>query len=415
MKQLAYRLHPRMVRYGTPSSGGKNRRRNAAATSISVYAPHHSDYHSFWTKADKIGWRNVKNSKDNYQSEDFYLDPYVESEECIPMHEWQTQSFPSCNSFHELDMTVFRRKQSDTHSIRTMKFLGNGYFRDVFMIRDSIDEKLAVKTLRYETQTFNERNTDRHRKDALVAERLTSSPYIANIYGYCGNSALYEYAEQGTLGDRFYEDVDEADYEPPDEMEKLRVAVQVSKAISDLHTFNGEVPAVVHSDLMHTQFIKVGDVYKLNDFNRCHLMFWNSTSNDGTCPYYFPTKNAWIFRSPEELNYEEQTEKIDVYQMGNIFHVILYGAVPLEDLKEKKGTRYVQKLVGEGKRERLRGRLENEDHPVNRLLIKAIEMCWVQDWKERSTSTEVEKFLNKHFKRITKEMKANGGRLSASN
>ena len=89
--------------------------------------------------------------------------------------------------------------------------------------------------------------------------------------------------------------------------------------------------------------------------------------------------------------------------MGNIFHIILYGAVPLEDLKEKKGTRYVQKLVGEGKRERLRGRLENEDHPVNRLLIKAIEMCWVQDWKERSTSTEVEKFLNRHLKRIIKE------------
>ena len=34
---------------------------------------------------------------------------------------------------------------------------------------------------------------ERHRKDGLVMERLTASPYIVSAYGYCGNSVLTEY------------------------------------------------------------------------------------------------------------------------------------------------------------------------------------------------------------------------------
>jgi hypothetical protein len=35
---------------------------------------------------------------------------------------------------------------------------------------------------------WDHRNLERHRRDALTMERLTSSPYIISIYGHCGNT-----------------------------------------------------------------------------------------------------------------------------------------------------------------------------------------------------------------------------------
>lgn len=33
-----------------------------------------------------------------------------------------------------------------------------------------------------------------HRRDAVAMERLTSSPYVMDVFGYCGQSALTELA-----------------------------------------------------------------------------------------------------------------------------------------------------------------------------------------------------------------------------
>jgi len=38
------------------------------------------------------------------------------------------------------------------------------------------------------------RNFERHRREAITMERLTHSPYVIDLYGYCGNSILTEFA-----------------------------------------------------------------------------------------------------------------------------------------------------------------------------------------------------------------------------
>ena len=41
-------------------------------------------------------------------------------------------------------------------------------------------------------------------------------------------------------------------------------------------------------DIKPDQFILAEDgKFKLNDFNKGHLMYWNTTSNTETCPYSF--------------------------------------------------------------------------------------------------------------------------------
>ncbi len=71
--------------------------------------------------------------------------------------------------------------------------------------------------------------------------------------------------------------------------------MDVATAITDLHTidsYNGTYSAVVHADVHMTQFVFAQGRFKLNDFNRCHFMFWNETSNNATCPYYYLDYNA---------------------------------------------------------------------------------------------------------------------------
>ena len=66
------------------------------------------------------------------------------------------------------------------------------------------NEELAVlKTLWYE-HDFSDRSYDRHRRDALASERLSSSPYVVDIFAFCQNTAVFEYGAGGDIGERLW-------------------------------------------------------------------------------------------------------------------------------------------------------------------------------------------------------------------
>ena len=118
-------------------------------------------------------------------------DPF-ETTTCVAQYEWQKSYYPSCN---------FVMEQNLLHA----KYLAHGYWRDVWQVTSSNNEETILKTIRYE-HDFTPRNYDRHRRDAVAMERLTSSKYILNIYGFCGNSGLFEFAKGGSLEDNVYSD-----------------------------------------------------------------------------------------------------------------------------------------------------------------------------------------------------------------
>lgn len=129
---------------------------------------------------------------------------------CLPMAEWMKASFPNCNSIHEMDMksSVSSFRINDNEG--DLKFLGQGWFRTTWKYRDDNyqsnhkrDDLLSptavvLKTLRIEREFLDE-YFDLHRRDAVAMERLTFSPYVVNIHGYCGQSAVNELAE-GIVG-----------------------------------------------------------------------------------------------------------------------------------------------------------------------------------------------------------------------
>ena len=100
-------------------------------------------------------------------------------------------------------------------------------------------------------------------------------------------------------------------YQPP--LYQYCTATQAAIALAAVHNIDEEgYPTITHTDIAPAQFIKVNDTYKLNDFNRARFIAYrynNETGMDEMCPYQIgsnPGKN----RSPEEYNYEPQTEKV---------------------------------------------------------------------------------------------------------
>lgn len=234
----------------------------------------------------------------------------VESKHCKLRFSWQKTQFPNCNLLHELS--------------EPKRILGHGYWRDVWVVEySSSSERVVFKSMRYEHDNTH-RNLDRMRRDANVMERMSASPFIIDLYAFCGTSSFSEFGEGGDIVDA----LDESELSP---LDKLRIgrynclvaleqacsntyvlktlATQAAIGLADLHNVDREgEPTIAHTDVTPGQWIKVGDRFKLNDFNRARFLPWNE-KKDKLCPYYVG-QNGGKFRSPEEYRYEEQTEKV---------------------------------------------------------------------------------------------------------
>jgi hypothetical protein len=117
---------------------------------------------------------------DSEDYEDGAADP-LESHRCKAQFDWMKTSFPSCNHLHESDLTDLK---AETRHNERVRLLGGGYWRDVWKVKNSVNEKVVLKTLRYQ-HDFEERNYDRHRRDAVAMERLTWSPNVSSSRLYC--------------------------------------------------------------------------------------------------------------------------------------------------------------------------------------------------------------------------------------
>jgi serine/threonine protein kinase len=130
------------------------------------------------------------------------------------------------------------------------------------------------------------------RVDALVAERLTSSPRIYDIYGACGLGIISEFFPHGDMesvvvtgdGTMTAEKLhDGYELKPQNNLtaiEKLEIATQMAEALADLHGNKGGI--IVHQDLQLSQYLWTADksMVKLNDFNRAEFMLWDEEAQE---------------------------------------------------------------------------------------------------------------------------------------
>ena len=203
---------------------------------------------------DKKAQHSLQNSEWYNETHHNPLKPYESHKECVPMHDWQTESFPNCNSVHEADLGTFFLKQNGRYR-ELVSLLAHGYFRDVYKTKDSNNfNNIALKTNRFE-RAFDSMTLDRHRMDALVMDRMTSSPQIMDIYGFCGVGSLVEYADGGDLMTLLNEESSASKDEDSSSVNfrRLQYALEISSAIADLHTIDskdGIYSSIVHGKNM---------------------------------------------------------------------------------------------------------------------------------------------------------------------
>lgn len=312
--------------------------------------------------------------------------------DCEAQYAWQKETRPSCNSMHEIDMAVFPDSKRGS-----IKLVDNGYWRDVWWIPQThYDDPLALKTIRYE-HNVEDRNFDRNRREALIMDRLIASPWILNIYGFCGNSGLQEFAGDGSIYSQVWpRDDDQVEYnirETP--LNFLQLAYQATLGISAIHNSDTEGrPAIAHTDITPKQFVMVNGIPKLNDFNRARLLTWNPQSKQ-ICKFIVgsnPGKN----RAPEEYAHQPETEKIDVYSLGNIFYMLLTRRWPFSGTEEK----VVYEKIKSGIRPPIPEIIQNSTNPIQLTLMQAMQMCHIHNPENRSTALELIQFFKEKIPQI---------------
>eukprot|EP00978_Attheya_sp_CCMP212_P008458 scaffold19863_cov52-Attheya_sp.AAC.4 len=309
-----------------------------------------------------------------------------ETDECKAQYDWQLTSYPTCAKIHEFDLTD------------EVKLINNGFWRDVFLLNDFDGAPQILKMMRYE-HGFEGRNYDRHRRDALAMERLTESPHILDIYGFCGNSGLFQFSDGGDMYDAIWSE--NKDKKNLTKLDRLHLASQVSIGVADMHNVDKEGQAsIAHTDITPTQFLLIDGFYKLNDFNRARFIRWNH-NEDKPCTYRVGS-NPGKFRSPEEYNYFNQTEKVDIYSMGNIFYALLTEFWPFEDMKEKDATEQVKK----GKTPLIPIAVRESTDIMDKVLLNATAMCWIKNPEERATARQVADYLTTKLKELDPDLKA---------
>jgi len=310
---------------------------------------------------------------------------------CKIRYDWQKQYHPNCNPVHENEFTKFFA-ESNTGVDENLRLVANGYYRDVWKVpeKDNSREWVACKTLRYK-HMYTNRNFDRHRRDALLTEQTSASPFVVDMYAHCVNTMYSEFASEGSLSDIIW---------PPEGEEsklsmKARVglALEAAKGLADIQFVDGARDAsIAHTDITTSQFLLFNGSLKLNDFNRARFIAFKPKK--GTpCPFTV-SNNPGKFRSPEEYDYTDETEKVDVYSLGNVFYSLLTEKWPFAEFTDEEAQAKIQN----GERPVLG--MENSTDPFVQVLKNTIHLSWTHDASERPSSKDLVSYLEKEIDRL---------------
>ena len=325
---------------------------------------------------------------------------------CQPLADWQTQSFPNCNNIHEIHLhAVTPTANKSLPSLEYLSILAKGWFRTTWRLdrqtfpnNNNITESVVLKTLRME-RDYSREYYELHRRDAVAMERLTSSPFVVNVYASCGNSAINELANFPFEGvqslESFCHRLRGRD-SPAVYNIKLRMAASIAVGLADVHGIDSsrDRPTLVHYD-MNPRNVALfqGGRPKLNDFNVAEFLHYNPQTNQ-TCGFKSRFHEPW-WRAPEEVLLDSDQkidDKVDVYALGNILFYTLTTHSPQGKMKKER-MEMVRAQVAAGVTPVLPPPYSNSTHPAAVAIRQVMKMCYEKDPSKRATAQQVADFL----------------------
>lgn len=172
---------------------------------------------------------NAKARKRIAKNDNLELDD-VEVADCKLRYIWQKNFFPTCNLVHEFDGTSPWASYANRQQ-KKYRVLGRGFWRDVWIVnfeQGDGDKKGIFKTMRYDHE-YTPRNFDRMKRDSTAMERLTKSPFVIDIYSFCGTSSLSEFGEGGDIPNAIWAQKDDVQLS---QIDKLRIGTWFSSRCS---------------------------------------------------------------------------------------------------------------------------------------------------------------------------------------
>ena len=341
-------------------------------------------------------WKHIEDDK-NYATDE----QEETSSECMPMSSWYNYSYPNCNILHELDIPF--NAYMDKYY-----YIASGGSNDVFRMKgvDNIKTDLVLKLLSPKKKhqvglpssgDYNEHNYHVVRKDAVISERLTNSQYVLPIHGYCGFAVIVPYANGGTLAAALatHRSQENTGWKNMSSTSRLKYARDAAKGLADAHDVG-----VVHADLTTKQYLVQNGTLQLGDFNQGILLQKNTSALDKnqTCTFKM-TKNYGTTRAPEEYKHEPQTSAVDVWSLGSIIYHLLTGKKVWSEYSKNKA----QESVIMGKLPKISKSIQNSTDPVDILLKKAMDMCYIYEPSQRATARKVATFLDNGWKEFGRE------------
>jgi serine/threonine protein kinase len=243
---------------------------------------------------------------------------------------------------------------------------------------------------------FEDAHFEHDRIDAVAMERLTASPHVINVFGFCGHSVITEYADGSRVGEL-------ADKSKKRWLARLRIARDIANGLADVHGIDGDGNATfVHLDINPANVVSVGGTLKLNDFNIGIIRRWNTTSNK---PCGFPAQYPnpqW--RSPEEARNEQNlTEKVDVFSMGHIFFRLICGHEPWNKLENggRPSKEEVNRKVQQGILPFIPAEVMDTRDKEVIAIREAMLRCYDKDPEKRPSAREIANALQEALDELT--------------
>lgn len=285
-----------------------------------------------------------------------------------------------------------------------------GATRESWLLQEQTTTTTTIlKTLRFR-EAYDEMIFEKQRIDAIVSERLSSSPRVIDIYAFCGTSAINEYANEGMFASTFrHQYSDGRNYT---DRELLVFARDAALSLADIHDIDGvgNVTSVVHHDLRAENFLSHNGTIRLSDFNNAQLLRWDFDKNercygfdwsDG-CGMSMEQTNR---KAPEECMDAENrtltTESVEVYRFGAFLYYLLsagnwtysYERIDSNGTLGRPKPEQVREMIVSGKRPSLPPFIKGSNSSDIRAIVHAMRMAHTYDAKERPSAREIAKYL----------------------